>query len=217
MKTITINSSNLNAVAPLYTVYAGQLQPQPSYIQLNNDGSVSADYSGEIGNAKPASVWHNVDLRYPVNPAVSGKALREFLSGDGKLLLERIHAGHDTEWNGDNLVGILTDDARQAEAELESAIEDLELAEVWTAKDWLFSSCNLAEVWSGKPLADAVAELELAVDSNCHLEGSIQEVLLEAAENEFDEDGDDHLDAYHLAALVECGCITQEQAAARNA
>lgn len=40
-------------VAPLYRQYDGQLKPQPAYIELDEDGTVRAGYSGA---SVPASV-----------------------------------------------------------------------------------------------------------------------------------------------------------------
>ncbi|OWY39352.1 hypothetical protein CEK28_08510 [Xenophilus sp. AP218F] len=214
---ITLKLSNLtDSAAPLYYTYPLQNSPQPAYVQLNGDGTVTADYSGEIGNAMPASVWHGIDRRYSVDASVSGKALLAYLEGEGRALLDRIHAGHDEKWNGNNYVGTLDADAKVAEEQLIQGLETIPDAEVWSAYDWLFSGCCLFDHWQGRPLSEAVAELQNQVEPDVELDGNIEDALLRAAEIEFDEDGDDKLDAHHLAALVAAGRITQEQANARN-
>jgi hypothetical protein len=45
-------------------------------------------------------------------------------SDDGQRLLSRIVAGYDTEWNGNNHIGTLTDDASEAYEALITAVRD---------------------------------------------------------------------------------------------
>lgn len=62
-----------------------------------------------------------------------------------------------------------------------------------------------------------MAELETDVlCSDVAVDGDIKAALLDEAESCFDEAGSDSLDSFHLAALVDDGRITQEQAQARN-
>ncbi|OVE49475.1 hypothetical protein [Chromobacterium violaceum] len=215
--TIRLSIANLTNGAPLYEKFDGQLQAQPAYIQLNDDGTVTADYSSEVGNALPARVWHNIDRRYRVDAQVSGKALREYLTGEGLALLERIHAGHDTEWDGSNHRGTLTADALQADEQLTQDLEQLPLTNVWEASDWLFSNCTLSDLWAGKPLDEAASELENAIDVDQVVYGDIRAELLREAERQFDADGEDKLDAFHLAALLSAGKITQQDIDGRQA
>ena len=89
---------------------------------------------------------------------------------------------------------------------------------VWDMDEWLFSSNSLRNLWSGRPLAEAVAELEAEIEREAEdneVNGDVTTALLDRAAHEFDDDGDDDLDAHHLAALVEAGRITQAQADAR--
>ena len=122
---------------PVLRQYDGQCQPQPAYIQIDADGFVFADYSGEIGNAIPMSVWHNVDRRIGLSPTVSGYALRQYMGGEEfRALLERYYAGADDEWDGSNRVGKATDDALAALEQIESDCGDLECVNVFDADDW---------------------------------------------------------------------------------
>lgn len=71
MSTITIHTDTLRGhAAPLYHQYPQQSQPQPAYIEITEDGDVSAGYSGEIGGAVPMAVWHHRTLRVPVHAAM---------------------------------------------------------------------------------------------------------------------------------------------------
>lgn len=123
---------------PVLCQHDGQFQPQPSYIQVDADGFVFADYSGEIGNAMPVNVWHNIDRRIGINPNVSGDALREYMASTGfRALIDRYYAGFDTEWNGNNWVGTVTEDAMAALGQIESDCGDLECINVFDADDWI--------------------------------------------------------------------------------
>lgn len=50
-------------------------------------------------------------------------------------LVARVHAGHDTEWDGSNMVGTLTEDAQKASDEVSDLFADMEYAESWTRTD----------------------------------------------------------------------------------
>ncbi len=123
---------------PVLCQYDGQCQPQQAYIQIDADGFVSADYSGEISNAIPVSVWHNVDRRIGLNPTVSGSSLRDYMeSVEFRALLDRYYDGADDEWDGSNRVGRATEDAMAALEQIESDCGDLECINVFDADDWI--------------------------------------------------------------------------------
>ncbi|MFN2310174.1 MAG: hypothetical protein ABR553_10670, partial [Gammaproteobacteria bacterium] len=216
---ISIDTSNLRGeIAPLYNRYPGQTEPQPSYVEMDEDGFVSTNYSGEIGNGVPSYVWHGRTLRFSVPSDVRGDALADLLEGaEVVALLERIHAGHEVEWDGNNHRGYLDDDAQEAQGELEHILGELsggadEGGGVWEASDWM-DAAGLLGWWSGCPLDEAVFEVGLAAESeNVHLDGDIEAVLLDWAEQAVDRD-EPRLDAHHLAALVESGRINTETAA----
>lgn len=96
--------------------------------------------------------WHGVDLTLPVETSghVDGPELVEWLrDGDGQALLQRICAGHAVEWDGNNHVGELDDDAQEALDTLAYWLEhnaptlDGEHAGLWQAEDWLDGSTDL--------------------------------------------------------------------------
>jgi hypothetical protein len=211
--------------APLFCQYPGQSQPQPAYITLSEDGDVSADYSGDIGGTS-SRVWHMLDITWPVSayahPVVLAKMLQ---SADVVALFDRIHAGHSVAWDGSNHRGSLTDDAQAASDALESLLAEKfsggdpdTCVQIWSADDWLFTSCTLTQHWDSQPLADAVKAIQDQADiDGVVLNGDIEGALLDQAARGFDEDGDDELTPVHLAALVAAGRITQSQADARQA
>jgi hypothetical protein len=167
--------------APLYHRYDREINPQPAFVLLSEEGEVSADSSGEIGNGIPSSVWHGRDLRFPVSPFASGSDLADFLErfDRGRVLLERIHEGHSVEWDGSNYVGTLDDDAQAARDELEAALQEVEEADVQRVEDWL-GAMPWADLW---PVADnhrqAVEALEhTARQDGIVLDGDVGDYLL---------------------------------------
>lgn len=208
-------------LAPLFYRYPRQTAPQPAYVQLDEAGDVTAGHSGEIGGGVPAHVWHGRALRWSVPASVRGDVLADLLAGDALPLLQRVHAGHSVQWDGNNHRGDLDDDARAASDELSALLSDLhdeaDNVPVWDVADWLFSNCTLPDHWHNQPLADAVAEIEAEARSErVALDGDIARCLLDWAERSFDEGGNDSLTPVHLAELVAAGRITQDQADARN-
>lgn len=226
MTPITFNLANLtdpeNRV-PLFRQYAGQMQPQGAHVYLSQHGEVSADYRADVGNAcRSPDEWHKVTLSWPVSPCAKGEALADLLQGSALPLLEAVHAGHVAEWDGCNWRGRLNAPAEAAWFDLaELLAEKFEgdpsnRVSVWSMEEWLFSSNSLRNLWSGRPLAEVVAELEAEIKREAEdneVNGDVTTALLDRAAHEFD---DDDLDAHHLAALVEAGRITQAQADART-
>lgn len=223
MTTITLRddlAELAKAIAPVYCKYDRQAEPQPAFIELNiESGAVNTGYSGEIGNAVPASVWHGIDRRYRIAPAITGKALAEFLAAaEFQALAQRIVAGSEVVWDGNNHVSRLDDDAKAAEEALESLVErELfqtdELALVWDAEA-LFAACSLFDHWpKDKALADAVKEIEEAAKSeNAHLDVDLDDALLAEAESYLNHRPGE-LGEVHIATLVNRCRMTEEDAA----
>jgi len=125
----------------LYCRYQGQTAPQPCYVELDcESGTLTAAYNGEIGNAVPMPVWHNRCLRWPIPALREGAAielLKEILP-----LAERVVAGYESVWDGNNHVGEYTDDAQDAQGEIglacDATCDDTDThLQVWEAGDWL--------------------------------------------------------------------------------
>jgi hypothetical protein len=149
--------------APLFAQYDGQMQPQPAYIEVKPEArTVSADWSGEIGNAVPVTVWNNQELRFPVPANVRGSALIEFCE-EHKADFARICDGYSEEWDGSNYVGRYTKDAQDAQETIENAIErdlndviSIEKIGIYLAE----GGASLADEWpEGKSLKEAAAAL----------------------------------------------------------
>lgn len=220
MSVITFNLDNLagDDAAPLFCQYPREHQPQPAHVEMDRNGEVSAGYNPDPGGCSvPARVADGLALRWRVNPCAKPGRLADLLREHAELF-QRVHDGHDAG----NYSGRLSDEARAACDDLERILGDFgadpdNLIAIWGAAEWLFSSNSLRDLWSGRPLADALADLEdearrLADDN--HVTGSLGDALLARALHEFDAEGDDCLDPHHVAALLAAGRITAEAASA---
>lgn len=150
--TITTNANALRGEpAPLYRHYSGQTNPQPAWLYIMpEDERVEACYNPEIGNAVPMYVWHRRHITLPLPNTLKGDAIADWLESEPvQALLTRICDGHDVEWDGNNHVGTLTDDAEAALEALQRDIEegwvDDDHAQVWSAEAWLESAIVWAE------------------------------------------------------------------------
>ena len=131
---------------PLYHKYRGQSAPQPAFIELDENGEVSADWSGEIGNAVPIDVWDGRTLRWAIRPEISQLALDKLLADGSELrmLLTTVHSGHTVVWDGNNNRGRIDDNARRAVEQLIDQLDEVDFTPVWDAADWLdgCTSCS---------------------------------------------------------------------------
>lgn len=139
---IKINTDNLTGVAPLYCKIEGQINPQPAYIEIDltveGEVTVSADYSGEVGNCEPINVWSGRVKRIAVNPCVIGTYLADVMNdSDFMALIVRVADGYSEEWDGNKNKGCLADRAMGAIAEMEHDLEAVEQYELYDAEDWL--------------------------------------------------------------------------------
>lgn len=137
--TVTINKLDESEPHQLYHRYPGQTNPQGCYIGLDTrDGSVWADWDGEIGNAVPMSVWHGLVRRWHIPPLLAAEVNR--LLDEIKPLLQRVIDGAEAEWDGNNIVGRYDDDAQDAAAEINQIIEaryqTVDDGLLWEPQDW---------------------------------------------------------------------------------
>jgi transcriptional regulator with XRE-family HTH domain len=102
----------------LYRHYDGQSEAQPAYIELDlRKGALLADFDSEIGGAVPFSVSHGFDRRYRI-PVLTAEAANRVMREIAPLA-ERVLADWEEEWDGNNMVAVLGDDAQAAEEEIE--------------------------------------------------------------------------------------------------
>ncbi len=143
-------------------LYPRQDHPQPCYLELNlRTGHLSADYSGEIGNAVPIEVWNGLVRRYPVQPLRNDTV--NALMHEIVPLAQQVLAGADIRWNGNDHVGVLDDAATKAERAIGRLTETYEGDIYWVfAVDWLSDTEDelLARLSAGESVEDLAEELD---------------------------------------------------------
>ncbi len=220
--TIAYSLDNIRNNPPaLFCKYPLQLQPQAAYVTLDAHGVVTADYTGDVGNTgTPAHVWHGRAYRFRVSSYVNAALLAEWLEDtEARTLLERICAGHSIEWDGNNNVGRLTDDADRAHDAFAEALgafgNDTEM-QIWDATDWI-SDAPLWDLWPADQTAQQSADsiMAAAQDDGVYIHDSVLDALLAFAAGFFDIAGDDPLRADQVAELVAADLISKDDADAR--
>lgn len=111
MPILNVKFKNEGKRFPVYTHYQGQYFPQPAFLSLDiRDGALEADYSGEFGNAVPLNVWHDLVLRFKINPASTAEQIEEIINNN-KQAFQAILDGSEEVWDDNNWVGKFSDEA----------------------------------------------------------------------------------------------------------
>ena len=184
MSTPKIDTSAVLALtaerAPLWLRYPTQAEAQPAHLVMDADGIVTARIDPEIGNGMPMDIAMGRRLCWRIPGTLTGEQLSNLITDERTVaLLERIHAGHAIAWDGSNHRGQLTDDADDADAELEVLCAELEGdARVWDVETWL-GDASIEQLWpADMPVEQAAAELQAEAEaSGITLEGDLAETL----------------------------------------
>ena len=166
---VTITPLDENTPDALHCHYQNELQGQPCHIALDlEDGQMWADYNAEIGSGIPASVYHGRTRWWGI-PCLTAAAANQLMA-DLKPLAERVLAGSEVEWDGNNNVGILNDDASAAEQEIYALLEgisevDYDRIYEYDAADWFTNAgeeapAGLTAATADRELSEMAAELE---------------------------------------------------------
>ena len=217
----TIDEASFEGIAPVYTKYDSEFQPQPAYIRMDEDGEIDAWVNGEIGNAVPASIWHGRTLTWRVPSNVRGDALLAFVK-EHQPLFERVYLGHEVDWDGRNHVGTLDEDAQEASEAIVAEAGSLydETIDVCSMAEWTRAQGNnkLVDLWPADKSLQAAAEEAEASARDAMCDGvwvtdpeSAKEDLLEWAHDEF-RSNPERLEKTHFEALIAEGTITREDA-----
>lgn len=205
MTTITTNADSIRAsdeFAPLYYRHAGQSEPQRAALYIKADGTVTADINYQI-NCVTFDVWHGRTRTVELSPSVSGAALADWLDNESTVaLLARVVAGLTVDWDGNNEVGRLTDDAVAALDELEREAQDIDQIEVWQPGDWLngvvsggsVGDVDLTDKTDSELAAIAEEWTQEAKNDGIQFDGLLLEVLKSIRQNGLDEREDEDED-----------------------
>lgn len=162
----------------LYCHYRGQPEVQPCFIELDlEEGTLSADYDGEIGGAVPFNVWHRRAIRWEI-PLMTAEAVNGLMEVVLPLA-QRVFDGGEIEWDGRNHVGVYDADAEEAIEEIERICADAESdLEVWEASEWLSAAEDELGVTADSTDEELVALAE-GLESEALDEGVILEDTLD--------------------------------------
>lgn len=182
-----------NPVLDPYHKAAGQASFTILSIFQNGDYQVDQEYDD---NATPVDEAHGLTLTYALFERPDEKAARAYLESQEAVgLIERIHAGHGTTWDGHNTVGTLTVDAEAAIQELLDALAALPENQMalWTADVWL-GNLNNAEIGISGATTDAeitalAKKIEAhARDDNSIILAGVEEYLTQRRDDARDDD-----------------------------
>lgn len=147
----------------LFCKYPGQFNVQPVYLELDTrTGKLSCSYNPNAGGGTTFDHFHRLILSTGI-PCLTADAANALMD-EVAPLAQRVIDGADEEWNGNNNVGVFTDDAMQAWEEIEhicdawSADEDPSLTvSWWDVSDW-FSEGDESTISSLGITADTTDE-----------------------------------------------------------
>ncbi|MEW2187688.1 DUF1870 family protein [Streptomyces cellulosae] len=170
--------------AELFRHYDGQTEPQPAYIELDTQNeTLSATYDSEIGNAVPFTVYHGLDRRYGI-PILTADAANRIMQEIAPLA-DRVIAGTTVEWDGNNNVAILDEDAQAAEEQIEKLLGLPSQEYGWGGEaNQGFADEDLVGVWDigGATNGCEVDEYGITADTtDARLEEIEQEILSDLA------------------------------------
>jgi hypothetical protein len=144
--TVTPLKLDENDPAALHCHYQGQYEAQPCKLTLDlESGELTAEYNPEIGNAKPMREYNGLVLSWPI-PTLTAAAANKLID-EVTEAAQRILDGASVEWDGNNWVGRLDDDAETAAGRLEFAVaeaEPIDCVGELDAADW-FSEGDLPD------------------------------------------------------------------------
>jgi hypothetical protein len=128
--------------APLFCMYPGQNQAQDAFVYLDpSDKRIILDYTGEIGNAVPAAVWHNRIWTCAIPNDLSQSGCRQLVDEIMPLVKELFSADNFyIEWDGSNNVGRFSERGRAlCESIIEicdADVDKFDRLNVWEAAEW---------------------------------------------------------------------------------
>lgn len=178
-----IVAQDATELAPLYDRYRGQSEPQPAHLEINTETGVAVfETSGEIGNGVPMRVWHGIDRRVSCSCYLTGAQL---VAASAYLLplVQTVYDETDTDWDGSNMVGTITDAGQEALDEIEQYLDGIDgEVQVRDAGEWHADAAreHLTAAATDAEIAALAAEWESdALAEGIFLEGDLVDYLTE--------------------------------------
>jgi hypothetical protein len=161
MTQVTVHQ--VKSISDILRIYPRQQNPQDAYIELDcKTGYLGASYNGEIGNAVPSDVYHGHTIRYGMallQPATVNSLLAQIAP-----LAQGVVNGYTSEWDGNNLVGVLNNDAKEADEEIRQLVNSHDESELhWRdADEWLYDVRDdlVERIANGEDIDAIIAEFD---------------------------------------------------------
>lgn len=100
--------------------YPSQYDPQRSYVGFNcSTNELYSSYSSEIGNSTSMDCFHNKEFRWWISPWMKLSAINSLLE-EIEPLAQKVQDGYSEEYNGNNYVGVLSEEAEEYTRKIES-------------------------------------------------------------------------------------------------
>jgi hypothetical protein len=135
MKIIPVENNN-----GMHCHYERQTAAQGCYVEIDCKlQTLLCSYNAEIGNAVPFAVYHGHEQRFGI-PCLTAGAANDLMAQINPIA-DRVCAGYESVWNGNNNVARFNDDARAAIDEIEAICADIDeegsTVVEWDAGDYL--------------------------------------------------------------------------------
>lgn len=161
---------------PLFAHYGGQSGAQPAYLEIDQDDkSIRCDYSGEIGNAVPADVWHGRRIRFSIPHDLTAHEANTLMA-EVAPLAEKLIGLYECRWDGSNHAGRYTDPdaAEELKGEIESVCEAAQTCSegVWYAEQWFSDSSTYPASLTAQTTDEQLAAIIAADTADAQASGA---------------------------------------------
>lgn len=164
---MSVKIIEVTSPAALWRHYDGQSERQPCHIELDlANGTLLADYNANIGSGVPATMYHGIDRWYRI-PCLTAEAANRVMVEIAPLA-DRILADSEVEWDGNNHVGVLGEDGKAAEEELEEHLGLPTEGNLYAREPGQgFDVSDLVDIWdiSGATNGCEVSEYDITADT----------------------------------------------------
>jgi hypothetical protein len=166
--------------AGLWRHYDGQTERQSCYIELGlKDGVLLADWDAIVGSGTPSGVYHGFDRRWGI-PCLTADAANRVLWRIAPLA-DRMLADWEEQWDGNNMVAVLGEDAQAAEEEIEELLGLPTEGNLYEQEpDQGFDESDLVAVWGidGVTNSCEASEYGITADTTDERLGEIEQEIL---------------------------------------
>lgn len=145
--------------AELYHIPPRQHQPDNAFVYLTAYGTVGTMH--RCGTGYTVDEAYGLTQTFTVSANINTKELYKFLKSPAIVaLLEKIYDNHDVELNGNNNVGVLSDEGRDAVDSFEELLNSIDEVAVWDVADAIGYDCSVERLLTN--CDDEIEDIETA-------------------------------------------------------